>query len=72
MLPDFLFIYFLLPVPEEYLLPFSRDCLASRDMTVAFRVWLSGRYDFRRNGITVLLCRLKYCTCLSSAGVTLY
>ena len=66
------YFYFLLPVPEEYMLPFSRDCLASRDMTVAFRVWLSGRYDFRRNGITVLLCGLKYFIFLSSAGVTLY
>ena len=27
---------------------YSRDCLASRDMTVFFRVCLSGRYDFRR------------------------
>ena len=24
--------------------------ISSRDMTVSFRVWLSGRYDFRRNG----------------------
>ena len=48
------------------------DCSASRDMTVAFRVWLSDKYDFHRNGITVLLCGLKYFTCLSSAGVTLH
>ena len=27
---------------------YSRDCLASRDMTVSCRVWLSGRDDFRR------------------------
>ena len=31
------------------MLPFSRDCLASRDMTVVFCDWLSGRYDFRIN-----------------------
>ena len=27
---------------------YSRDCLASRDMTVSCRVWLSGRDDCRR------------------------
>ena len=27
---------------------FKRDCFASRDMTGSFRVWLSGRDDFRR------------------------
>ena len=34
----------------------SRDCLASRGVTVSFRVWLSGRDDFRRewyNGTVV-------------------
>ena len=27
---------------------FKRDCFGSRDMAIFFRVWLSGRDDFRR------------------------
>ena len=45
---------------------------ASEDMTVSFRVWLSETIS-AGSGITVLIaCGLKYFTCLSSAGVTLY
>ena len=45
-------LFLLLPVPEEYLLPFPpvpREWLfASRNMTVSSRVWLLEREDFRR------------------------
>ena len=44
------FPFFLLPDPVEGVYLYSRDCLASRDMTVSFCVWRSGRRcDFRRN-----------------------
>ena len=72
VLPYSLFFLLILPDPVGGVLPLLERLFGVKGHDCCLRVWLSGRYDFRRNGMTVLLYGLKYFTCLSSAGVTLY
>ena len=46
-----LFFFFFCLIRQSLCYLYSRNCVASRDLTVSFRVWPSGRYDFRRDGI---------------------
>ena len=50
---SYLSLYYRIPFPK------SGDFASGDMMIVSFRVWLSGGYDFRMNGITALLCGLK-------------